>query len=87
MSQYCPHIKTCPFYNNWVEHTKDRREDVIVSEGVPGRRYFDCITLIALDDPETGIPISDELKKRISTSNPKPSCSHITLLNHLINSQ
>ena len=82
MAEFCPYIATCPFYKNWVEQTKDRRVDVIVTEGAERSSSYDCLTLIALDDPETGIQMSEELKSRLS--NPKQlNCSHITLLNLL----
>lgn len=82
MAQYCPYTETCPFYQNWVEQTKDRRVDVIVTEWKGENIHYDCLTLIALDDPETGIPMSEKLKERLSNSE-DIKCSHITLLNLL----
>lgn len=84
MAQYCPYTETCPFYQNWVEQTKDRRVDVIVTERKGENIHHDCLTLISLDDPETGIPMGEKLESRLS--DPGSShflCSHITLLNLL----
>ena len=84
MAQYCPYAEKCPFHQNWAEQTKDRRLDVIVTEGEGS--YYDCLALIALDDPETGIAMSDDLK--YSLADPKMrGCSHITLLNLLKNTK
>lgn len=81
MAQYCPYTSNCPFYENWVKQRKNKRVDVIVTEGERGKEYYDCLTLIALDDPETGIDMTAELKKRLSAPNPRQGCSLITLLN------
>ena len=76
MTQYCPHIKTCLFYQNWEEETKyekisfNERKNVIVAKSEEGDLYYDCLPLIVLNASET---------------NPEQqgTCSHITLLNFL----
>jgi len=92
MIQYCPNLKDCPFYLNWEKQTKDKSIiDVIsikysVKFSKKGEDLylatFDCLPLMALN--ETLIPMSDELKKRLSNpEQPKFECTHITLLNFL----
>ena len=82
MAEYCPHHYTCPFYQNWVEQTKDKRVDVIVKES----EKYDCLTLIALDDFETGIQMTEELSKKLSALTlSRFDCSHLTILNSLKN--
>ena len=82
-TQYCPHIEKCLFYRNFVQQKEDRRIDVIVTEGVGLGMRYGCLTLIALDDPETGIPMSEELKIRLHGKKTF-DCSHLTLLNRTI---
>jgi len=79
MAEYCPHHATCPFYQNWVEQTGDRRTDVIVDGSVPGLLLYNCLTLIKGN-------ISDELKSRVSNPHQRNfDCSYIALLNHTLN--
>ena len=87
MAQYCPHIAICPFYQSWTEKTKDKRVDVIFNGKIDGRVYYDCLTLAVLSDFETGTPMTDELKNKLSDPKQREfECSHITLLNYLIRS-
>ena len=85
MAQYCPHTGSCPFYKNWVEQTKDRRMDVItlgIVDTAKGILSYDCLTLIAIKYPKTGIPIGERLKERVLDIE-TADCSHLTLLNRL----
>jgi len=93
-AQYCPHHGTCPFYKNWTEKTGDKRTDVIIvtptravtATGDLQGVYYDCLTLMALDDPATegGITMTDELKSRLSNSDERDfDCSYLGLLNRL----
>ncbi|MBM3228733.1 hypothetical protein FJZ20_02530 [Candidatus Pacearchaeota archaeon] len=85
MAQYCPHVTTCPFYQSWTEKTKDKRVDVIFNGERGGRAYYDCLALAVLSDFETGTPMTDELKNKLSDPKQREfKCSHITLLNRLI---
>ena len=76
MNQYCPHIKTCLFYQNWEEETKNRvidfneRKNVIVLKRKVENLYYDCRPLMALNASETNLE-------------QKFNCSHLTLLNQL----
>ncbi len=85
MAEYCPHISTCPFYQNWAEQTNPKRVDVIIGEKRGTDVHYDCIALIALNDSETGkILISATLKSKLSNPNQRKfDCSNITLLNKL----
>jgi hypothetical protein len=89
MSLICPYTNSCILYKNWVKKTGDERINIIY-EG----SKFSCIALDSLKDPsfEGGIPASQELVKKIhgleSTESYLPEnieCSHITLLNLLVN--
>ena len=71
MSEYCPNTARCPFYLNWLDYTRNDRKDVIILQGHKENAHYDCLTLIALDDFETGIPIGQELKDRLSEANIK----------------
>ena len=79
MTEYCPYHVGCPFYQNWVEQTNDKRVDIIIGEFGAYSKYK-CLTLMALDDSETGIEIGEDLRNKLSDSK-KIGCSHITLLN------
>ena len=85
MDQYCPHTTTCPFYQSWAKYREDYKEnkriDVIFTKGEKENLHYDCLALIALN--ETIIPMSDELKKKLSNPEERINCSHITLLNLL----
>jgi hypothetical protein len=58
----CPHVNTCPIYQNWTEKTKDRRIDILTS----GFEVYSCIALDAIADYEGGIETNTALNKRIS---------------------
>jgi len=77
----CPHINTCPIYHDWVEETGDDRLDIIL-------KSIDCDYLcMAFDarwDVESGINVSDELRRRLPVRKTTISeCLHIELLNLL----
>jgi hypothetical protein len=62
MSENCPYTATCPFYRNWLDYRGERRRDVIVASGSQKVNIsHDCLTLIALEDTESGITIGASL--------------------------
>lgn len=62
----CHSTVTCPFYANWLDYRRDPRTDVIVPQGLPENIDYGCLTLIALEDAETGIPVGEELEYDLS---------------------
>ena len=80
---YCPHTETCPFYQNLKIYAKKSKSDIIVEERIGEEHFrYNCLALIAIDDAETGIPMNDFLKLRLSDSeNKKQRCSHLEILN------
>ena len=62
----CHSTVTCPFYANWLDYHRDPRTEVIVPQGLPENIDYGCLTLIALEDAETGIPIGEELADELS---------------------
>ena len=32
MAEYCPYFSACPFYQNWVEQTGEKRGDIILTK-------------------------------------------------------
>ncbi len=82
---YCPHIETCPFYQNWKEE-QDERIEVIMGDEKEGDFPYECIILTCLNNPERRepFPINNKLEKRLINSKQRNfECSHITLLNYL----
>lgn len=78
MKKYiCHTAEICPVYKNWVEHTKDKRIDVV--QEINGK--YSCLALDALSDFETGIPTGKDLKGRLNDKD--AGCSLIKLLNFM----
>ena len=66
MPVHCHNTNSCPFYQNWLDYRRNPDTRVVVTPDESGLSYHDCLTLIALDDPETGIPAGEELKDELS---------------------
>ncbi len=75
--EYCPHISTCPIYENFVQRGDDRL--AIISKSFKPGSYY-CLALDLLKTRG----MSWNLHLRIGDSPQTLSCSHITLINLLI---
>jgi hypothetical protein len=81
MSLYCPHIKDCGFYHNWLKYIESAKIDVIFSEEGKENLRYDCLALRDLN--EMRINMDAELKSKLLNPEQQVTCSHITLLNLL----
>ena len=68
----CRYTQTCPFHANWVGYTHKNRTDVIIRTSKDGddKWPYDCLTLIALEDAETGIPFGQKLRDELKEGLP-----------------
>ena len=83
--QICPYASECVSNKNYAEKTKDERINIIRYNKTNG---FSCDAMNALEDvTHEGIEFTEEFKENvkddIGLSN--TGCSHITLLNLVLN--
>jgi len=78
---HCSYALGCPFYRNWVDHTRNLKTNVIIPKEGKNSQY-DCLTLVSLDDPETGIPMNEELREELLSKNVGEINCPLNLLNN-----